>query len=166
MGAGEGLARSVTVPEGFALGCWVRALVCFPKLNSSSLLIAQPCRTRRGGIHPQQKGMVLVNAWVSTHSEQTNALGKDLAWKDKYWGKNSQSSASGPSPLQLRQPTGNAGAVAGINACTNAMNFPPPVKVLLCWRRPVQRLVVLRSSFFSSSSSTVESTFCAHVTSA
>lgn len=45
---------------------------------------------------------------------------------------------------------GNAGAAAGINACINAMNFSPPVKVLLYWRRPVQRLVVLRSSFFFS----------------
>lgn len=42
------------------------------------------------------------------------------------------------------------GAAAGTKACINATYFSPPVKVLLYWRRPVQRLVVLRSSGFFS----------------
>lgn len=94
---------------------------------------------------------MLVNAWVATHSEQTNAVGKDLTWEDKYWGKHQkawpQGPPSGPSPATPTQER-NAGAVAGINACINAMNFSPPVKVLLRWRRPVQRLVVLAHLVF------------------
>lgn len=46
---------------------------------------------------------LLVNAWVSTHSEQTNSTGKDLSRKGKYWGK-LKSTALGPFLSQLHQP--------------------------------------------------------------
>lgn len=70
--------------------------------------------------------MALVNACVSTHDEQTNTVGKDLSWKDKYWEKNFKKLSLGALPLTATPAgEGNAGAAAGIDACINTMNFSP-----------------------------------------